>query len=172
MGTSGNLHRYMRSIHHYVGYLTLGFAIVYALSGITMVYRNTDFLKVERTHATSIAVMLTPERLKAELKLRDMKVLSDNDSTIVFDAGVYSKLSGEVTYTTKEYVVPIDKFAALHKVNSKSGVHIVGILFGAAIFTLAVTSLFIFPTKSKQFAGNMVVVAVGVAICILISLAI
>ena len=43
-----SVHYYMRSLHRDVGFLVLGFTFIYALSGIVLVYRDTDFLKSER----------------------------------------------------------------------------------------------------------------------------
>ncbi|WP_228459230.1 PepSY domain-containing protein [Chryseobacterium carnipullorum] len=39
---------FMRITHRYLGYFLAGIMAVYALSGVLLVYRDTDFLKKER----------------------------------------------------------------------------------------------------------------------------
>ena len=38
---------FMRIVHRYLGYLMAGIMAVYAISGVILVYRDTDFLKKE-----------------------------------------------------------------------------------------------------------------------------
>ncbi len=40
---------FMRITHRYLGYFLAGIMAVYALSGILLVYRDTDFLKNEKS---------------------------------------------------------------------------------------------------------------------------
>jgi hypothetical protein len=39
---------FMRVTHRYLGYFLAGIMAVYAVSGIILVYRDTDFLKVKK----------------------------------------------------------------------------------------------------------------------------
>ncbi|WP_313216205.1 hypothetical protein [Soonwooa sp.] len=42
-----NTKTFMRIVHRYLGYFLAGIMAVYAISGILLVYRDTDFLKKE-----------------------------------------------------------------------------------------------------------------------------
>ena len=39
---------YMRIFHRYAGFFIFGFVILYGLSGIVLIYRDTDFMKQEK----------------------------------------------------------------------------------------------------------------------------
>ena len=41
---------FMRITHRYLGFFMAGIMAVYSLSGILMIYRDTDFLKKEKTY--------------------------------------------------------------------------------------------------------------------------
>lgn len=43
-----NIYHIMRVLHRDIGFLTIGLTLVYALSGILLIYRNTDLLKTEK----------------------------------------------------------------------------------------------------------------------------
>ena len=38
----------MRLLHRYIGYFMAGIMAVYAISGVLLIYRDTDFLKKEK----------------------------------------------------------------------------------------------------------------------------
>ena len=41
---------FMRITHRYLGYFLAGIMAVYAVSGVLLVYRDTDFLKKEKSY--------------------------------------------------------------------------------------------------------------------------
>jgi len=44
-----SINYYIRLLHRYLGFFFVGFVLIYALAGITLVFRDTDFLKKEKT---------------------------------------------------------------------------------------------------------------------------
>ena len=52
-----------RIYHRYLGFFLAGIMAVYALSGIVLIFRNTDFLKVETNHERQVASNLSAEEL-------------------------------------------------------------------------------------------------------------
>ena len=42
----------MRLLHRYIGYFMAGIMAVYAISGVLLIYRDTDFLKKEKISLT------------------------------------------------------------------------------------------------------------------------
>ncbi|RQH15547.1 hypothetical protein D5R40_34035, partial [Okeania hirsuta] len=60
---------------------------VYALSGIVLVFRNTDFLKKERKHELVIAKNLPAAQLGEALKIRRLKVTKSEGDMMYFDNG-------------------------------------------------------------------------------------
>ncbi len=47
MANSGSFGFQMRVIHRYLGFFLVGIMAVYSLSGIVLIFRDTDFLKQE-----------------------------------------------------------------------------------------------------------------------------
>ncbi len=48
MRTKKSLNFTIRIIHRYLGFFLAGIMAVYALSGVVLIYRQTDFLKKEK----------------------------------------------------------------------------------------------------------------------------
>ena len=64
----------MRVWHRYLGFFLAGIMAVYAVSGVVMIFRNTDFLKREETVSKKLAPALTAEALGKELRMRELKI--------------------------------------------------------------------------------------------------
>ena len=54
-----NIYHIMRVLHRDIGFLTIGLTLVYALSGILLIYRNTDLLKTEKVEEKQLATNLS-----------------------------------------------------------------------------------------------------------------
>lgn len=80
-----SIHFYMRTLHRDVGFLMIGLVVVFALSGIVLVYRDTDFLKKEMLVQRSISPNLASVDLGLTLKLKNMKVEKMEDDVIYFN---------------------------------------------------------------------------------------
>ena len=48
MSSKVTLHKSMRIYHRYLGFFLAGIMAVYAISGIILIFRDTDFLKQEK----------------------------------------------------------------------------------------------------------------------------
>lgn len=54
---------YMRIVHRYLGFFLIGVMIMYAVSGIVLIFRETDTFKVEEI----VEMKLQPELKSSEL---------------------------------------------------------------------------------------------------------
>ncbi|MFX5260797.1 hypothetical protein ABTD18_20010, partial [Acinetobacter baumannii] len=61
---------YMRLGHRYVGFFMVGIMLVYSLSGMLLVFRDTDFLKYDNYIQTKVATNLDDKGLAKALKMR------------------------------------------------------------------------------------------------------
>ena len=59
MAKPTNTGYYMRISHRYLGFFLAGIMAVYAVSGIVLVFRNTDFLKKEVQFEKTLATNLS-----------------------------------------------------------------------------------------------------------------
>jgi len=82
---------------------------VYAISGVLLIFRTTDFLKYESTHERKLEVGLSGKGLGEQLRMKGFAVVEETADTIRFRQGEYNKQSGEVVYTQKDYPAPLAK---------------------------------------------------------------
>ncbi|MEG1616518.1 MAG: hypothetical protein RR202_01690 [Bacteroidales bacterium] len=155
---------YMRALHRDLGFFAIGLTLIYALSGILLMFRGTDFLKKETTIEKTLSSDMKGQQLQEALKLRRFKVLKEDANTIVFSEGTYEKQSGLVHYTVKEYIAPFNKMVSLHKVNSGNLLHWFLVGYGIILTFLAVSALWMFKPSNKNFKRGMVLTVVGVIV--------
>lgn len=168
-----SLQYYMRAIHRVLGYLAVGLVMVYALSGITMIYRTSDFMKKSTEVEMTLDPNLDVSQLGAALKIKNFKVTEQTPEIITFSDGTYNVATGEVVYTKKDVVAPFNKFIDLHKlpIAKNISIAIITTIFGIILFLLALTSLFMYRPSAKQFRANMLYVSLGVALAVILVLA-
>lgn len=161
-----SLQYYARTIHRILGFLAFGLAVVYAVSGITLIHRSNNFLKHQEHVVTRIDPGLNPDQLGEALKIKRMKVTDETAETITFDGGegVYQKASGEVSYTRREVAAPVSKFITLHKMadGQSHAIALFTTIFGAILLLLALTAPFMSKPGTRQFRANMIYLAAGV----------
>jgi len=71
--SSKNMHQTMRIYHRYLGFFLAGIMAVYALSGIVLIFRDTNFLKHTKQVEKQLKPNLTVELLGKELKIKELK---------------------------------------------------------------------------------------------------
>ncbi len=165
-----SIYNVMRVLHRDIGFLTIGLTIVYALSGALLIYRNTDFMKVERIEERQLEINLTGNDLGAELRIRNFRVEREEGEMIYFKEGSYDVSTGKSIITRKVYIPPLDKLVDLHKVTGTSRVSIIALIYGFMLTFLAVSSLFMYKFGSKKSKRGLVMIAVSVVMTIMIVL--
>ncbi|MDO5523937.1 MAG: hypothetical protein Q4G48_07835 [Bacteroidia bacterium] len=163
-----NIYNVMRVLHRDIGFLTIGLTIVYALSGVLLIYRNTDFMKVSKTEEMQLETGLKGGNLGPQLRIRSFNVEREEGSNIFFKEGVYNAETGIATVTRKVYIPPFDKLVNLHKVTGVSNVSVIALIYGFMLTFLAVSSLFMFKFGSRKSRRGMVMIAVSVVMTIAI----
>ncbi len=84
----------MRIIHRYLGFFLVGIMSVYALSGIVLIFRDSDAFKQERQITKQIKVNASSDELGELLDMRRLKVSKEKNDTIYFQNGFYDKTTG------------------------------------------------------------------------------
>lgn len=158
----------MRSLHRDIGFIVLGLTIIYSLSGIVLIYRDSDFLKSEKIIEVQLPPNLNELELSSKLRIRNLKITERTDSLYIFKTGKYNHLSGQVTYSKTSLPSFIDKFNRLHKSSSKSTVHWAATIYGVLLFFLAISSLLMFKPKSKLFKRGIVLSLTGLILAIIL----
>ncbi|HLO60665.1 MAG TPA: hypothetical protein VK179_18080 [Bacteroidales bacterium] len=163
-----NLHRIMRNLHRDIGYLILGFVVIFSLSGIVLVYRNTGFMKHKVTVERNLKSNLTNEELGRELRMRDFKVEREEGTKIIFDNGSYDSKTGLAIYEAEELVFPFERLTKLHKKNGNDGAHWFTAAFGILLFFMAVSSFWMFKAGTKNFKRGLILAGIGIVIAIFV----
>ncbi len=77
----------MRVLHRYLGFFLAGIMAVYAISGIVLIFRDTDFLKSEVTEEFKIAPNLEKENIGKALEMRRFEVEKEEGNMVYFGNG-------------------------------------------------------------------------------------
>jgi hypothetical protein len=163
-----SINYYMRFLHRNLGFFMLGFVLIYSLSGIALIYRDTDFLKHEKKISINLSPGLNPSEIGNTLRIRDFKLEKTEGDICYFRGGSYNKTTGITEQTTKELIFPLNKFSVLHKTASNNFLHWFTATFGILLFFMAISSLWMFKSDSKIFRRGILTVAAGIIIAIIV----
>jgi hypothetical protein len=161
---------FMRITHRYLGYFLAGIMAVYAVSGVLLVYRDTDFLKKEKKYEKTIGKNLSEKELGKELKIKNFEVEKTEGSVLKFKQGTYNAATGEAKYAKKELPFVLDKMTKLHKSQSKDTLSPLNTFFGISLFFFVISSFWMFNPKTKAFKRGMVFTAAGLIVAVILLL--
>lgn len=88
---SPKFHNSFRQYHRWIGFFLAGIMAVYAISGVLLIFRTTDFLKYESTHERQLEVGLSGKGLGEQLRMKGFAVVEETADTIRFRQGEYNK---------------------------------------------------------------------------------
>jgi len=168
MSKQKELSNTMRIYHRYLGFFLAGIMAVYALSGVVLIFRDTDFLKKEILNEKQVAPNLNAEQLGKEIKR--LEFTSQEASVATFSGGTYNKATGDVKYTTKRLPFLLDRMTHLHKAKSADPLFFLNIFFGAALLFFVLSSFWMFLPKTTIFKKGMYFALGGMFLTIILLL--
>jgi uncharacterized iron-regulated membrane protein len=154
----------MRVIHRYLGFFLCGIMAVYALSGILMIFRDTDFLKKEKQVVKEVASNLEENKIGEAIGLKQLKIKKTEGDVVYFENGTYTKSSGKAEYTVKELPVVLNKMTKLHKAKSAEPLFFLNVFFGVSLLFFVVSSFWMFVPKSSIFKKGLYFTLAGVVL--------
>lgn len=157
-----------RVYHRYLGFFLAGIMIIYALSGTIMIFRTTNFLKMEKHVTKELTPGLSGEDLGKALFMRNFKVVSENDQSINFAQGTYNKSTGTAEYTVNELPTALQKLESMHKATTNSPLFFMNIFFGVSLLFFSVSAFFMFAKTAKVLKKGIYVAAAGLIFAILV----
>ena len=86
----------VRAIHRYLGFFLAGVMAIYAISGIIMIFRETNFLKSETIVTSQLEPNLTGGELSPKLRMGVMVEKKEGD-VLYFIDGNYNQSTGVAT---------------------------------------------------------------------------
>ncbi|WP_415328869.1 hypothetical protein [Chryseobacterium sp. MMS23-Vi53] len=159
---------FMRITHRYLGYFLAGIMAVYSLSGILLIYRDTDFLKKEKKYDKVIEKNLDEKALGKELKIKGFEFEKTEGTILKFKQGTYNAVTGEAKYSKKELPFLLDKMTKLHKSQSKDTLSPLNAFFGISLFFFVISSFWMFNPKTKAFKRGIIFTIAGLIVSIIL----
>ena len=156
----------MRLMHRYLGFFLAGIMAVYALSGVVLIYRDTDFLKQEKVIEKKLDSELGSKELGETLRMRNFKITKTDKDILYFNNGTYNSKTGVVNYTTKELPIVLKKFTELHKASTKQPLYWLNLFFGAALLFFVISSFLMFKPKTKNLKEGIYISVIGIILTI------
>ena len=159
---------YMRIVHRYLGFFLAGIMAVYALSGITLIFRDTDFLKSEQTIEKSLSPDVNLKKLGNALKIRDLKIEKEENGIAYFKQGTFNTLTGEAKYKVNKLPTVLDKMTRLHKANSGQPLFFLNVFFGLSLLFFVISSFWMFLPKTTIFKKGLYFTAGGIVLALIL----
>jgi len=162
-----NTQNNMRIYHRYLGFFLAGIMAVYSLSGITLIFRDTDFLKSTKQVEKQIKPNLSNEELGRELRIRDLKIEKEEGDILAFKQGTYNKATGVANYQTKRLNGFVDKLQHLHKADTKSPLFYLNVFFGLSLFFFVVSAFYMFLPGTSTFKKGLYFTLAGLVLTLI-----
>jgi hypothetical protein len=159
-----------REYHRYLGFFLAGIMAVYAVSGIVLTFRNTDFFKTKTPVEKVIEIGLTEETLGRALRTR-IRVEKNEEGVIHFNGnGTYNTETGAVNYVETKYPLVLEKMNKLHLMSATNPLFWLAVFFGIALLFFSVSAFFMFNTGAPIFKKGMYFAVAGVLLTIVLLL--
>ena len=130
----------MRIYHRYLGFFLAGIMAIYSISGIIMIFRETDFLKKENHKVLTVAPNLKNEEIGPAIKIKNLKTTEEVGDVVKFKEGTYNRTTGVADFTVKELPYLINKITKMHKATHKDPLYYLNIFFGLSLFFFVICS--------------------------------
>ncbi|TDF36442.1 hypothetical protein EYS14_17085 [Alteromonadaceae bacterium M269] len=160
---SAKFHQTFREYHRWLGFFLSGIMAVYAISGVLLIFRPTDFLKYEQIEIRQLEANLSAEEVPQAVKRRRAKVIEETPDKIILNVGSYDKQTGEATLTRKDYPPVLAKMTKLHKATNNSPLFWLNIAFGIALLFFVLSAFLMFLPRILK-AQNSLKIAIGGAL--------
>ena len=157
----------MRVYHRYLGFFLAGIMAIYAISGIVMIFRYTDFLKKEKIKTNTLPVETPLEEVGKTLRIRDFKIEKTEGDLVYFQNGTYNTKTGEATLKVKELPTALEKLTKMHKATTKSPLFFLNIFFGISLLFFVISAFWMFIPSSDIFKKGLYFTAAGIVLTII-----
>lgn len=158
----------MRVIHRYLGFFLSGVMAVYAVSGIIMIFRNTDFLKKEVVSELMIDPGLTANEIGPKVKIRGLKFDKQVGDVLYSDKVEYNIQTGRSLVKKMELPFILEKMTKMHKATTNSPLFYLNIFFGISLLFFVISSFWMFFPGSTIFKKGVYFTIAGIVLTLII----
>jgi len=157
-----------RVIHRYLGFFLAGIMIVYAISGIVLTFRNTDYLKKEIHYEKNLEPNIAAENLGNALGMGRFSVDKEQGDLLYFQGGTYNKKTGVADYTVKRLPLLLENMNKIHKMHSGHPLFWLGIFFGVSLLFFAISAFWMFRPTTSVFRKGLYFTAGGIILTLVL----
>jgi len=157
-----------RVIHRYLGFFLAGIMIVYAISGIVLTFRNTDYLQKEIQIEKNLKPNIAADDLGRALEKGRFSVDKEEGGLIYFQGGTYNKKTGVAEYTETKLPILLEKMNNIHKMHSGHPLFWLGIFFAISLLFFAVSAFWMFRPTTSVFKKGLYFTAGGIVLTLIL----
>ena len=162
-----NVGNTLRVYHRYLGFFLAGVMAMYALSGIVLIFRQTDFLKKEKIVERSVPSGIKLDDLGKELKIKEFKIDKTEGNIVYFQQGTFDLSTGIAKYQVKELPMVLEKMTQIHKATTKSPLFFLNIFFGASLLFFVLSAFWMFVPSSDIFKKGIYFTIAGILLVLI-----
>lgn len=149
-----NLSSKFRVLHRYLGFFLAGVMAIYAISGIIMIFRETNFLKKETIETRQLEPNLTGGELSPKLRM-GVKVEKKEGDVLYFKEGNYNQATGVAVVKKMKLPFVLEKMERLHKATTNSPLYFFNIFFGLSLLFFVFSAFWMFLPSMPIFKKGM-----------------
>lgn len=158
-----------RVIHRYLGFFLAGIMAVYAISGVVLIYRDTNTFKKETKHEVTVKPRLEDEEeLGKALEIRRLSIDKIEGDVIYFEGGSYNSATGKASFVTYEYPETMKRLLNLHKADTDDPLYYLNIFFGLSLLFFVLSSFWMFLPSTDTFKKGMLFTLGGIALTLIL----
>ena len=159
-----------RVLHRYLGFFLAGIMMMYAFSGIILVFRKTDTFKVPVEVTQELEANMTPEAVGAALRINDLSVQRAEGPVLYFDQGQYDASTGVAVYTKMQLPGWLETLTHFHKATTADPLYYFNLFFGASLFFFAFSAFFMYAVQTPIFKKGLYFTIAGIILAIIMLL--
>ena len=158
----------MRTIHRYLGFTLTGIMAIYAISGIVLIFRDSDTFKQEKLISKQLTPNAPAKELGKLLNIRRLKIEKEDNNSVYFKNGIYNKQTGLADYTVKSLPFILDKLTHFHKAKSGQPLFFFNILFGLSLLFFVISAFWMYTPSSSIFNKGMYFMLGGMTLALVL----
>lgn len=158
----------MRIYHRYLGFFLAGIMAVYSISGTVLIFRETEFLKSEKTIEKTFPTDFKIDELGKTLRIRDFKIEKEEGGIVYFKQGTFNKATGLAQYKVKQLPFVLEKMTKLHKATTNDPLFFLNIFFGMSLLFFVLSSFWMFLPKTEIFKKGIYFTIGGIVLTLIL----
>ncbi len=168
MPARSNLPHRMRVWHRYLGFFLSGVMAMYAITGIVLVFRETDAFKNTTAYAKTFEPGLDADGLGKATEIRRLAIERTQGDTAYFKNGTYNIRTGEAKYVKTELPYLLDKLTKIHKATTNSPLYFLNLFFGAGLLFFVISSFWMYMPGGPILRKGLLFALGGMAVVVIL----